>query len=335
MDTSISKLNSKREKGFTIVELLIVIVVIAILAAIAIVSYSGIRNRALESRRLSDFSQYQRKLEVAKTTSGTETYPADLSSTGISVLTTNAGNYGTMAQGKGYCLTVYYGDTPYYMTQETPQPRVGDCGLVQGIVAWWPLNGDVRDISGNGFHGQPVNVTPTNGYRSDANTAYSFNGTSSQILCGTNPELRPTNEITVTAWVYLNAVPSSEVGVVSNGTDGYSLGVASTARGVFRTPPTNATSAATLSTGRWYFLAGIFTNGTRTATYFDPSTGTSGSTGGSSPGGVLSNYGADTCQIGSIRNGAGSYFNGRIDDVRIYNRALTNSEIISVYGWNI
>ena len=41
--------NVKSQRGFTIVELLIVIVVIAILAAITIVAYNGIQNRAKDS----------------------------------------------------------------------------------------------------------------------------------------------------------------------------------------------------------------------------------------------------------------------------------------------
>lgn len=44
----------RREEGFTIVELLIVIVVIAILAALVITSYLGIQQRARDSERESD-----------------------------------------------------------------------------------------------------------------------------------------------------------------------------------------------------------------------------------------------------------------------------------------
>ena len=50
-----------RSRGFTIVELLIVIVVIAILAAITIVAYTGIQERA----RVSGFTDAVRKVEKA------------------------------------------------------------------------------------------------------------------------------------------------------------------------------------------------------------------------------------------------------------------------------
>lgn len=45
-----------KQKGFTIVELLIVIVVIAILAAISIVAFTGIQQRGRDSERASDVS---------------------------------------------------------------------------------------------------------------------------------------------------------------------------------------------------------------------------------------------------------------------------------------
>ena len=56
----------KRRDGFTIVELLIVIVVIAILAAITLVAYNGIQNRANDNVVLSDISNIRKKMEVAK-----------------------------------------------------------------------------------------------------------------------------------------------------------------------------------------------------------------------------------------------------------------------------
>lgn len=54
---------AKKQKGFTIVELLIVVVVIAILAAITIVSYNGIQTRAFNVRVLSDIQSVQKIVE--------------------------------------------------------------------------------------------------------------------------------------------------------------------------------------------------------------------------------------------------------------------------------
>ena len=50
--------------GFTIVELLIVIVVIAILAAISVASYAGVRHRANDAAVQSDLRQFRQKMEI-------------------------------------------------------------------------------------------------------------------------------------------------------------------------------------------------------------------------------------------------------------------------------
>lgn len=66
----------KHTQGFTIVELLIVVVVIAILAAITIVAYTGIQNRAKSSAAAATAGQFGKKLAIyAQTNSGQ--YPAD------------------------------------------------------------------------------------------------------------------------------------------------------------------------------------------------------------------------------------------------------------------
>lgn len=53
-----------RQKGFTIVELLIVIVVIGILAAITIVAYNGLQGRARDAQRKSDLGTMAKLLNV-------------------------------------------------------------------------------------------------------------------------------------------------------------------------------------------------------------------------------------------------------------------------------
>ena len=65
-----------KSQGFTIVELLIVVVVIAVLAAITIVSYNGITTRANASAAKASASTVQKKLELyASETGTTGTYP--------------------------------------------------------------------------------------------------------------------------------------------------------------------------------------------------------------------------------------------------------------------
>lgn len=62
---------SKISSGFTIVELLIVMVVIAILVAVTIVAYNGIQARSNDTARLSDANQFKRLVELKNVESGT------------------------------------------------------------------------------------------------------------------------------------------------------------------------------------------------------------------------------------------------------------------------
>lgn len=68
-----------KQKGFTIVELLIVIVVIAILAAISIVAYTGINNRARASERKSDATSISKVAEAINAGENSTGYPTEAS----------------------------------------------------------------------------------------------------------------------------------------------------------------------------------------------------------------------------------------------------------------
>jgi prepilin-type N-terminal cleavage/methylation domain-containing protein len=83
-----SEMNTKTPKGFTIVELLIVIVVIAILAAIMIVTFNGIQNRAKLAQYQSDVTTIVKKTELYPHASGTGLYP--LASAGPDATTVTA-----------------------------------------------------------------------------------------------------------------------------------------------------------------------------------------------------------------------------------------------------
>jgi len=60
-----------KQTGFTIVELLIVIVVIAILAAISIIAYNGIQSRANVASSLTTLNNYVKTLRLIKADTGT------------------------------------------------------------------------------------------------------------------------------------------------------------------------------------------------------------------------------------------------------------------------
>jgi type II secretion system protein G len=64
----------QKESGFTIVELLIVIVVIGILAAITIVAFNGVQAKAKDAERISEVKTLQKAIEMYAVENGT--YPS-------------------------------------------------------------------------------------------------------------------------------------------------------------------------------------------------------------------------------------------------------------------
>ena len=90
----------QKQTGFTIVELLIVIVVIAILATITIIGFNGIQNRASDAVIKADLSNIAKKLELAKIDTGH--YPELLAEMPEYKLTKSA--YDAASNNAYYCL---------------------------------------------------------------------------------------------------------------------------------------------------------------------------------------------------------------------------------------
>ena len=95
-----------KQKGFTIVELLIVIVVIGILAAITIVAYNGIQNRAHDTSIQNDLRNYATKVREYQAIYGTlpDVTSAEFDSLNFKASTNAYGTHYTPTGTSGYNL---------------------------------------------------------------------------------------------------------------------------------------------------------------------------------------------------------------------------------------
>lgn len=134
----LSPAEQNTRRGFTIVELLIVIVVIAILAAITILAYSGLQQRAHVAVIQSDTRNAAVQLESDNINNGT--YPASAAAAnGGAGLKASAGTtyqYTYTSASNSYCLTSTNSAISYFISSTNTTPQPGACpGDVNGGVA--------------------------------------------------------------------------------------------------------------------------------------------------------------------------------------------------------
>ena len=123
-------------QGFTIVELLIVIVVIGILAAITIVAFNGVQDRAKTAAAQAAASQAYKKI-LTYAIDNTDAYPAatgpngtaNLTSLGITPpgSTTYEYSANNSSNPKTFCLTVTNGNKSLYVSNSVMSPATGAC----------------------------------------------------------------------------------------------------------------------------------------------------------------------------------------------------------------
>jgi len=219
--------------------------------------------------------------------------------------------------------------------------------LNEGLVGYWKMNeaswngtaDEVIDSSGNGIHGTRVgDATTTTGKFGRGGT---FDGTGDYASNSNDGGILAADNITVAAWVKSN----SDTGTVAyrghtNGDchnyglnlSAGALGLTYTGCGPYSVNVYSSTDTYTWTDG-WHHVAVTisFTDGDSIKIYRDgiliPGSWTTG-TGSASPSVIYNRL-----NIGRRGTLALAEFTGIIDDVRIYNRTLSPSEISTLYNW--
>jgi hypothetical protein len=229
--------------------------------------------------------------------------------------------------------------------------------LSNGLVAWYPLNGNANDASGHGFNGVVHGATLVADRFGNPNSAYSFNGWSDYINCGNILDsifCAPVAKFSVSGWANTRS-PGSQSGgggcivTKSGGGDAgpyqWSIThyVGDVVYGAVFSEPTGTNQILEKSNGpaplnQWFHFVYIFdgslpesdrlriyVNGSRANEQMVLHRGTISTTTTETP--------ASLC-IGSTMNLPalpGNFYNGTVDNVRIYNRALNSAEIQALY----
>lgn len=131
-----TKFMRKSTSGFTIVELLIVIVVIGILAAITIVAYNGIQQRAKTATVQSDLVNASQKMALDYASNNNYQLTAAAVDSGKGLPASSGTTYQFHSTGSTYCITGTNGTVSYMVSNTTTAPTAGGCaGDSQGGVA--------------------------------------------------------------------------------------------------------------------------------------------------------------------------------------------------------
>jgi hypothetical protein len=209
-----------------------------------------------------------------------------------------------------------------------------DVDITTGLVAFYPFNGNANDESGNGNNGTVYGATLATDRFGKGNSAYNFDGNSQYISVVSNN--LPKNDRTISAWI--NIPNSTYIGMLmgygGDGNCGTSYFIGINHRGTNQLmvsghcannetqadyfPPSNQwvnVICISSTSGTKIFVNGILV-GSSTAFF----TNTIGSN-------LFIGSSIDFSGTNPYEDSNGLRWLGKIDDFRIYNRALTESEI--------
>ena len=216
-----------------------------------------------------------------------------------------------------------------------------------GLVGYWPFNegtGTVaHDFSGNGDTGTLTNSpTWTSGKLSGS---VSLNGTSQYVALGDN-EFNSQTTGTMSAWIYLNQLPSSGsfYTVLSSAgstavnnllvLDVYNNSGTTVLRIGARLNLNYVLGSTGLTAGKWYHVT-VTSNGSSWALYVNGVLQTLTVQAGSNSGEWFASQVSGTMHydIGALVRSGGTvgYLPGKIDEARVYSRALSATEVAALY----
>jgi hypothetical protein len=193
------------------------------------------------------------------------------------------------------------------------------------LVVWWKFNGNANDSSGNSHNGTVTGASLTPGQNGSTNGAYRFTA-ATQTIVTTVPAI--TNQLSASAWINPSSYPS-ERSTIIQGMNANSYYVSLNTDGSLQAYWANTTSpgyhssgANTVPLNSWSHVVVVW-DGQNVELYVNSLLKTRVVTGGIGPSATTLNVGAET---------AARQFLGSIDDLRIYDRALTSSEIAGLYA---
>lgn len=206
-----------------------------------------------------------------------------------------------------------------------------------GLIGWWPFNGSANDLSQSLNHGNVFGAQLCPDRFSQPNSAYSFNGTNSYIQMLNSGPLNSNNR-SISFWIKTNNSNIAQIlGWGSQPPSGgeFNILINQICQGITIDIHNNyiTYNAINLSDGNWHNVICTYNNNisnniTGVKFYIDSQNITSINC--QNPITVLINTLNNPIVVGKYMPGA-TFFNGQIDDIGIWNRALTQQEITSLY----
>jgi DNA-binding beta-propeller fold protein YncE len=209
--------------------------------------------------------------------------------------------------------------------------------MPSGIVSWWTANNTAADVYGLN-NAALTNVTYATG---EVGQAFSFNGSNSRAEIADSSSLAFTASFTIEGWIKVNALPSSgnHAEIMFRGADGnaspYYLSVESDGTLQFRVTPSGDNGSALkapISTGQWMHVAATLDDATGLMSVYVNGSLVAQTTTDVRPFATLPSSGSPGVGIGNANGtSTNSPFNGLIDELSVYSRALTTGEVLGIY----